>query len=278
LRSLVGTLLSGLLYLWGDLTAAPWGSTEFVVLTWTFALATIWWYLALPWLEALLPSRVFPPLHINMGRRCAVAICSWCDQEMLTAESCVVAVVHIAGRPVDMIPYGSEPGLRRGVAPCGDCGVRRGHWHHPGCDLQRCPVCHRQLMSCGCHFDEDGEDSEVDDVRDDEWFDSSLEPFGVDAAGLPTAKTSLHGGEVVVHFGEYPSGDITTVDGLRCTTALRTCIDLATEVTPDLIRRMIADCLSRGLFSIDDAKQRLVDPDMARHPGAELVRRAIAGL
>lgn len=34
----VGTLLSGLLYLWGDLTAALWGSTTFVVLTWLFAL------------------------------------------------------------------------------------------------------------------------------------------------------------------------------------------------------------------------------------------------
>jgi predicted MFS family arabinose efflux permease len=35
---LVGTLLSGLLYLWGDLTAALWGSTVFVVLTWLLAL------------------------------------------------------------------------------------------------------------------------------------------------------------------------------------------------------------------------------------------------
>jgi predicted MFS family arabinose efflux permease len=35
---LVGTLLSGLLYLWGDLTAALWGSAVFVVLTWLFAL------------------------------------------------------------------------------------------------------------------------------------------------------------------------------------------------------------------------------------------------
>ncbi len=35
---LVGTLLSGLLYLWGDLAAALWGSAVFVVLTWLFAL------------------------------------------------------------------------------------------------------------------------------------------------------------------------------------------------------------------------------------------------
>lgn len=34
----VGTLLSGVLYLWGDLSAALWGSTAFVVLTWLFAL------------------------------------------------------------------------------------------------------------------------------------------------------------------------------------------------------------------------------------------------
>ncbi len=34
---LVGTMLSGLLYLWGDLTLALWGSTVFVVLTWLAA-------------------------------------------------------------------------------------------------------------------------------------------------------------------------------------------------------------------------------------------------
>ena len=34
----VGTLLSGLLYLWGDLAAALWGSAVFVVLTWALAL------------------------------------------------------------------------------------------------------------------------------------------------------------------------------------------------------------------------------------------------
>jgi hypothetical protein len=35
---LVGTLLSGVLYLWGDLAAALWGSTVFVVLTWLLTL------------------------------------------------------------------------------------------------------------------------------------------------------------------------------------------------------------------------------------------------
>ena len=35
---LVGTLLSGVLYLWGELPAALWGSTAFVVLTWLLSL------------------------------------------------------------------------------------------------------------------------------------------------------------------------------------------------------------------------------------------------
>ncbi|MEY2754660.1 MAG: hypothetical protein RJB65_1018, partial [Actinomycetota bacterium] len=34
----VGTLLSGVLYLWGDLAGALWGSTAFVVLTWLLTL------------------------------------------------------------------------------------------------------------------------------------------------------------------------------------------------------------------------------------------------
>ncbi len=35
-------------------------------------------------------------------------------------------------------------------ATCHDCGVRLGGFHHPGCDNEECPKCHRQLLSCGC--------------------------------------------------------------------------------------------------------------------------------
>lgn len=33
---------------------------------------------------------------------------------------------------------------------CGDCGVGYGVQHLPGCDIERCPICGRQLISCDC--------------------------------------------------------------------------------------------------------------------------------
>jgi hypothetical protein len=36
---------------------------------------------------------------------------------------------------------------------CGDCGVREGEIHHFGCDMERCPFCGCQLISCECDYD-----------------------------------------------------------------------------------------------------------------------------
>ena len=89
-----------------------------------------------------------------------MATCTWCDREMTTAATCAVAVWHVDGRPVRRRVQPTRRG--RGEAErCGDCGVAPGGTHHPGCDLERCPVCAGQAFSCGCRFDEDG--LELDD-------------------------------------------------------------------------------------------------------------------
>jgi hypothetical protein len=54
---------------------------------------------------------------------------------------------------VERIRYGSERNAEKyGFAnrPCHDCAAVAGQYHVPGCDMEECPQCGGQLISCGC--------------------------------------------------------------------------------------------------------------------------------
>jgi hypothetical protein len=56
-------------------------------------------------------------------------------------------------RILDRVKYGDEAddwGANRG--PCGDCAVIKGQFHVLGCDVEQCPSCGGQLISCDCNF------------------------------------------------------------------------------------------------------------------------------
>jgi len=98
----------------------------------------------------------------------------------------------------------------------------------------------------------------------------------VDHNGRLTERQCIGDQEVVVHYDDIPESDITEIDGIRVTTALRTVIDLAAAVTPAHLRDMVEDCLARRLFTIEEALARVDEPDLRDHRGAQLVRGIVS--
>ncbi len=58
------------------------------------------------------------------------------------------------GLTYEPVHYNAAKDVIGGVGRrCHDCGVLDGGIHHFGCDMELCPVCGDQFISCGC-FDE----------------------------------------------------------------------------------------------------------------------------
>jgi hypothetical protein len=98
----------------------------------------------------------------------------------------------------------------------------------------------------------------------------------IDLNGCPTELVEINGQAVVIHYDDIPESDITTVHGVRCTTALRTVIDVAAGLERDELEEVVRHCLDRGLFTREEAMARVARPDLSPRLGAQYVRRIVS--
>lgn len=82
-----------------------------------------------------------------------MANCKFCGKDMLRSNGCTSKVLRINGTDYARIPVGGAHDYHEHFRPdarCHDCGAKKGFYHHPGCDMERCPRCGGQIISCDC--------------------------------------------------------------------------------------------------------------------------------
>lgn len=92
-----------------------------------------------------------------------MAKCYHCKQEMRDAATVTCTANRIVGYDdgeyLPSVAYDATEGAT-GEGRCHDCNIADGGKHHPGCDMEVCPRCGGQLISCECGLEGEDEDDE----------------------------------------------------------------------------------------------------------------------
>lgn len=93
-----------------------------------------------------IPIGTYDPDHDAVGRG---EMAEGWPEKVREAQHTTSVIIN--GREHERIRCGSEKeGCGADDQPCHDCGVLKGQVHVENCDIEECPVCQGQLISCGC--------------------------------------------------------------------------------------------------------------------------------
>ena len=76
--------------------------------------------------------------------------CPACRQSWSRSNGCLLTAYDSEHLRVVVGAEGDRATEFGGLGPCGDCGAGVGWPHHVGCDLETCPRCGGQAISCAC--------------------------------------------------------------------------------------------------------------------------------
>ena len=80
------------------------------------------------------------------------APCIACKGNMRKVDCCKRLLFTADGKPYTRVKVGGGDmyGGSGGDTRCTGCGAKYGHYHHFRCGCEACPICDRQLLTCGC--------------------------------------------------------------------------------------------------------------------------------
>lgn len=81
-----------------------------------------------------------------------MAKCNVCGQEKTENASCNWVCFEIDEQQYERVRYGDEKrsNFNQEYAFCRGCGTPVGGYHHPGCEIEECPLCKKTVLNCEC--------------------------------------------------------------------------------------------------------------------------------
>jgi len=115
----------------------------------------------MPSFITLSPGAVVEPAPLSFEETLIMAICKDCKADTFDVETCDVPYIligeHVYQRDRSHYEHEKcEAAFSTHASRCRDCNIVNGHGHihHFGCEIERCPKCGGQLISCGCAGEE----------------------------------------------------------------------------------------------------------------------------